>query len=240
VVAIPIHAGSFEIPNVRGLPVPNDPEMLKWLENEWNARRLTRPQDAVTRLLQSPDDFLRKHPIINTFDCNAHGPTRAYFRNDRADALRPGSLLGTRSLHTTESFNLETISGANAYGYAFPVQGVYTSKSNAPLWYTLDGNGPAMMLTAKLTGCTFVATAGTGTNVQVTHLQPEQVSGLEVSKSMQGPGRSAYGQEQYDFDKRSINIIGVRVGGRWNIWAQKLVKNASPPKILSVKRIWPL
>jgi hypothetical protein len=192
-------------------------------------------------LLQTPEEFLRKYPIINTFDCAMHGPTEAYLRNDRTDALRPGSRLGTLNFHTTESFNLESVSGANAYGYRFPVHGVYTSPSSGgPLWYTLDNSGPALMLTAKLTGCTFVATAGMGASTQVTHLQPHQETGLALNTRMQGPGRSAYGRLRYDFDTRSINIIGVRHGGRWQIWAQKLVKNSPAPKILSVNRIWPL
>lgn len=215
--------------------------MLRWFQDEWAAGRLTRPQDAVVRLLQAPELFLRKHPLVNTFDCTAHGQTRAYVRNDRADAQRPGSKLGTYSMKTTESFNLEMVSGANAYGHAFPVHGIFTSPSSGgPLWYTLDATGPAMMLTAKLTGCTFIATAGPGGSVQVTHLQPHQESGLALNTRMQGAGRAAYGRLRYDFDKRSINIVGVRTGARWTIWAQKLEKNSPTPKILSLNRIWPL
>lgn len=218
----------------------NPDPMAQYFQTEWNANNLTRPQAAVMTLLQSPQEFLRKHPILNTFDCAAHGPTRAYFRNDRADALRPGSKLGTWKFHTTESFNLETVSGANKYGHQFPVHGVFTSQSSqAPLWYLLDATGPAMMLTAKLTGCTFVARAAAGGNVEVTHLQPHQETGLALNTRMKGGGNAAYGRLRYDFDKRSINVVGVRSGGRWQIWAQKLVKNAPAPKILSLNRIWP-
>lgn len=219
----------------------NPDPMGQYLQTEWNANNLTRPQAAVMALLQSPQDFLRKHPILNTFDCAAHGQTRAYFRNDRADALRPGSKLGTWKFHTTESFNLESISGANKYGHAFPVHGVFTGQSSqAPQWYVLDATGPAMMLTAKLTGCTFVARAAAGGSVEVTHLQPDQESGLDLNRRMKGPGNAAYGRLRYEFDKRSINVVGVRAGGRWQIWAQKLVKNTHTPKILSLNRIWPV
>ncbi len=221
--------------------MPESPEMRAFIQSEWNAGRLTRPQAAVMKLLQNPESFLRQHPVINTFDCAAHGQTRAYFRNGGSDALRPGSRLGTARMHTTESFNLESISGANSYGYEFPVHGVYTSPSSGgPLWYTLDATGPAMMLTAKLTGCTFIATAGAGGAVNVTHLQPHQETGLQLNTRMLGAGRAAYGRLKYDFDTRSINIIGARHGGRWQIWAQKLDKNARPTKLLSLKRIWPL
>lgn len=221
--------------------MPESPEMLAFMQGEWNARRLTRPQDALISLLQSPETMLRKHPIINTFDCVAHGVTKAYFRNGGADALRPGSKLGTARMHTTESFNIESVSGANCYGCAFPVHGVYTGQSSAaPLWYALDASGPAMMLTAKLTGCTFVAKAGVGTDVMVTHLQPHQETGVELNTRMLGPGRAAYGRLKYDIDTRSINIIGLRHSGRWQIWAQKLDKNATPTRLLSLHRIWPL
>ncbi len=220
--------------------MPETPEMRAYMEAEWNARRLTRPQDAVMRLLQDPETFLRKHPIINTFDCAVNGETRAYFRNDRADALRPGSRLGTLSMHTTESYNLESVSGANCYGYAFPVQGVYMGQSGGAIqWYTLDATGPAMMLTAKLTGCTFVARAGIGASVEVTHLQPQDESGLDLNRRMAGVG-AAYGRLKYDLDTRSVNVMGVRHGGRWHIWAQKLDKNATPPRILSLTKIWPV
>ncbi len=213
----------------------------EWFQQEWNSGRLTRPQDALARLLQNPEGFIRKHPIVNTFDCAAHGQTRAYIRNDSADAHRPGSVLGTLRLHKTESFNIEMISGANANGHAFPVHGVYTSLSGGgPVWYTLDGSGPAIMLTAKLTGCTFIATGGTGNAVLVTHLQPQQglETGLQLNTRMKNVG-STYGQLRYDLDTRSINVIGVRSANVWSIWAQKLVKNSTPPQILSVHKIWP-
>jgi hypothetical protein len=220
--------------------MPEQPEMRAFFNQEWAAGRLTRPMDAVMELLRSPEDFLRKHPIINTFDCAMSGATNAYFRNDRADALRPGSKLGTLSMKTTESFNLESVSGVNAYGYAFPVQGVYTAPSNGPIvWYRLDATGPAMMLTAKLTGCTFTVRAAGGGAIEVSHLQPNQETGLQLNTRMKAVG-AAYGRLKYDFAVRSVNVMGVRHGGGWKIWAQKLDKNANPPKILSLNRIWPV
>ncbi len=215
--------------------------MQGWFSTEWAEGRLTRPRDAIISLLRAPEEFLRKYPIINTFDCAAHGTTLAYLRNDRADAKRPGSRLGTKRLHTTESFNLESVSGANQYGARAPVHGVHMTQSSAgPAWYRLDGHGPAMMLTAKLTGCTFVARAAAGQAVEVTHLQPHQEDGLQLNRRMRGGGRSAYGRLKYNLETRSINVIGVRSGARWKIWAQKIEKNGTVPTIRSVKRIWPV
>jgi hypothetical protein len=220
------------------------PQMLAYFQGEWNAGRLTRPQNAVTGLTQNPEIFLRKHPILNTFDCATSGVTNAYLRNDRSDALRPGSKLGTLNMHKTESFNLESVSGVNSYGYTFPVHGVHMGQSTVSVdeisWYALDATGPAIMLTAKLTGCTFVARAGKTLNtVEVTHLQPHNETGLDLNTRMKSEG-AAYGRLRYDLDTRSINVVGVRTASGWQIWAQKLDKNASPPKILSLNRIWPV
>lgn len=220
--------------------MPVDPQMLQYFQGEWNAGRLTSPQNAILNLIQDPRNFLRKHPIQNNFDCNAHGVTQAYFRNQGADAKRPGKMLGTKRYHTTESFNLENVNGQNAYGSSFPVHGVCMGQSHlGPNWYRLDHTGPAVMLTAKLTGCTFVARAAPGGAIEVTHMQPSQETGLALNQRMQGGGRMAYGRLRYAYDTRSINIIGVRSGGRWRIWAQKLNKNATPLRIVSLNRIWP-
>jgi hypothetical protein len=218
-----------------------DQQMQNWFNNAWANGTIMRPQDAVLALLQGPEDFLRKHPIVNMFDCRQNGVTQAYFKNDRQDALRPGSRLGTLNMHTTESFLLENTTGHNFYGYQFPVHGVYTGPGDQPpVWYRLDGSGPAVMLTAKLTGCTFVAKPAGGW-VDVTHLQPTQnIDGLQLNRDMNTGSKSAYGRLRYDYDVRSINVVGVRVGNAWQIWAQKLDKNANPIRLLSLTKIWPL
>lgn len=219
--------------------MPFDQNVQDFLDAERNAGRLTRPNAALSRLLADPRAFLSKHPIVNTFDCAAHGQKGAYLTNDRADAKRPGSRLGTLNMHTTESFGLTSYNDANLYGHQFQVHGVYTSRSREPQWYTLDLTGPAIMLTAKLTGCTFVARAGAGNTIEVTHMQPHHETGDALNRRMRGHGNKAYGRLKYDYNSRSVNVIGVRRNGRWKIYAQKLVKNGHEPRIVSVKRIWP-
>lgn len=63
---------------------------------------------------------------------------------------------------------------------------------------------------------------------------------MALNTRMKVPGNAADGRLRYEFDKRSINVVGIGVAGRWLIWAHKLVKNAPAPKILSLNRIWPL
>jgi len=215
--------------------------MQEFFDAEWEAGRFTRPSNALNSLIQNPQSFLRKNPIVNTFDCAAHGQTTAYIRNDNTNAKRTGKVLGRLRYHKAESFNIEQSSGANSYGHTFNVHGVFTGPSNvAPVWYTLGNTGPSVMLTAKLTGCTFVARAGAAAHeVDVTHLQPTAESGRTLNRRLRGGGRAAYGRLKYDYAKRSINVIGVRHNGHWRIWVQRLVKNSHEPRVLGVKRIWP-
>lgn len=222
--------------------MPVDPAMQAYLDAEWNAGRMTRPSTALANLQQNPENFLKRHPLVNTFDCTAHGLTNCYIRNDRTDARRPGSVMGTHNFHSAESFNLEMVGPANAYGHSFPVHGVHMTQSSAgPNWYAMDNTGPAIMLTAKLTGCTFIVRAGaTPGSIEATHLQPHQESGLALDQRMQIGGQAAYGRLKYDFAKRVVNVIGVRSGGVWRVWVQKLEKGAGKkPTIRSVHRIWP-
>lgn len=221
--------------------MPDDPQMQQYFDNAWQAGTLIRPATAVTMLQNAPGDFLRKYPIVNTFDCMRHGPTQAYISNGSDQAKRPGSKLGTLSMKSTQAFNIAMVSGANSYGTPFQVMGIYTKPSGSDVvWEVLDNTGPAIMLTAKLTGCTFAVRAGgTPGSALVTHVQPYQESGLQVNTRMKQDSDIAYGRLDYDLDTRSVNIVGVRLGGAWQIWVQKLEKNASAPTILSCKRLWP-
>ncbi|KPF69863.1 hypothetical protein IP84_02845 [beta proteobacterium AAP99] len=219
--------------------MPIDPQYWAWLNAEWNAGRLMRPGAALTALRTHPRNFLRKFPIQGNFDPMVSGMTTAYLFNGAA-GQRPGAILKTARMHTTETFNIQPMPGQLGEGHPFPVHGVHTGQSSAgPVWYRLDGGGPDLMLTAKLTGCTFVArpVAGTPGAVEVTHLQPHNETGQQLNARMDVPGQQAWGRFKYDIDSRSVNVIGVRVAGQWKIYAQKIDKHAMT--IRSVHRIYP-
>ena len=95
------------------------------------------------------------------------------------------------------------------------------------------------MLTAKLTGCTFVVRRNDKGVIEATHLQPNsKLDGKTLHKSMQKDhGKSAYGKLKYDIDKRSINVIGIRKGTTWEVWVQKIEKHQLT--IRSVHKIFP-
>ena len=49
----------------------------------------------------------------------------------------------------------------------------------------------------------------------------------------------AYGRLDYNFDKRTVTILGVRSGGRWRIFAQKWNKlDQKTPSVISVHEIF--
>jgi hypothetical protein len=71
----------------------------------------------------------------------------------------------------------------------------------------------------------------------VAHLQPDQETGLQLNTRMKVEGREAYGRLDYDFESRTINVIGVRSTRGWEIYTQKLEKHHL--YIRSVHRLFP-
>lgn len=207
-----------------------DPKWKDLFESYWNSGEWTRPNEALNQLRNNPASFLKKYPILNMFDCSASGPTQAHFANytDIKGGLRPGSILGTKRMHKTQGFRVQNMQFSNGEGFPFTVQGVFTRQSSgAMLWRVLDNTGPDIMLTAKLTGCTFAVKPGYRPGeVRVIHLQPHQETGLELNRRMKAVNAAeTYGRLNYNYESRTINIIGVRSGGKWQIFAQKLDKH---------------
>ena len=214
--------------------------ILNYLQAAWANGTLTRPSVALQNLRNNPRNFLEKFPIQGNFDPSVSGVTTAYIVNGPV-GQRPGSTLKTLNMHATETFIIQPRAGQAGEGDQFQAHGLFTVQSNLrPQWYTLDNTGPDIMLTAKLTGCTFVARPaanGVAGAVDITHMMPNQETGLQLNQRMNTHGQKAWGRLKYDIDTRSVNIIGVRVGGHWKIYAQKVEKHALT--IRSVHRIYP-
>ncbi len=219
---------------------PLDPQWKDFFESNWKSGFWMRPTAALQKLRANPADFLKRYPILNTFDCAISGVTQAFFANyTPGDARRPGTILKTFKMHKTSAFRVSFKQFQNGEGDSFPAVGIYTGKSSAgPAWCLLGNTGPDIMLTAKLTGCTFVARAGGQPGqVEVTHLQPHEETGLQLHERMKVRGQEAYGRLNYDIDSRSINVIGVRSSKGWEIFTQKLEKHHLA--IRSVHRLFP-
>lgn len=220
-----------------------NPEYRTYLNNEWNAGRLLRPGVALQQLRAEPRKFLRTYPIQNNYDPAASGVYQVHLFNG-GGGHRPGTVLRTQNLHATQSFTLQGGIGQLGEGHPVWVHGLFTAAANAAapiVWYRLDANGPDLMVTAKLTGCTFVARAVAGApgSVDVAHIQPTVAeNGVQLNNRLAATaGQLTYGRNSYDITSRSINVIGVRVGGQWKIYAQKLDKHHFA--IRSVHRIFP-
>jgi len=223
----------------KGEFMPGDPQYWAYLNAEWNAGRLMRPSAALQMLRTDPRGFLEKYPIQSNYDPPVNAVQMVYIFNG-GGGHRPGSVLKTARMHTTGSFTIQPQPGQLGEGTTFWAHGLSTGQSSvAPVWYRLDGGDPDIVLTAKLTGCTFVArpVPGHPGEVEVVHLQPHNETGLALNQRMVVPGQEAYGRLKYDIADRSINVIGVRRAGAWKVYAQKLEKqNLS---IRSVTRIYP-
>ena len=222
-------------------PMPMKAEYAAWIESQWREGNLMRPLAAVTRLSTDPEWFLSHYPVLRVLDPAQSGIINVCIMNDAA-GKRPGSLLGTNRMHSTESFKVQTGVGINGEGYEFPVHGVRTTPASVSKeWYTLDSTGPALMMTAKLTGCTFIVRAGAvAGNVSVAHVQPDaNTNGLDLcARESEVAGQHCYGRSQYDFETRSVNIVGIRNAvGTWKIYAQKIEKHSLT--IRSRKLIYP-
>lgn len=219
--------------------MPIHPDWRVFYESRWTSGEWMRPAAALQALKTNPANFLKKYPILNTYDCNASGVHQAYFANYTAtDARRPGRILGTLRMHEATGFRVNTAQFKQGEGDMFPLHGLYTGlSSQAPAWYQLGNTGPDIMLTAKLTGCTFVARPGAQGQVEVAHLKPDQETGLQLNTRMKVPGQDAFGRLSYDIDSRTVNVIGIRTGTNWQVFTQKLEKHKFA--IRSVHRLFP-
>lgn len=93
-------------------------------------------------------------------------------------AQRHGSVLGARNLHTAQDFKFSPALDMGKANVQISVQFVqmYAHTTIAGIqWYTLAGGGtPDIMITTKLTGCSFLVRE-VGGNVECAHVQPNGI-----------------------------------------------------------------
>src|SRR5688572_3261992 len=163
------------------------------LKAYYDSGELKRPTVALQELQQNPEKFLKTFPITIDESPLPSGLRTAYMKNGRV-GWRPGSKLGTLNMHKTQEFIFSVM---QPDGHSFQCQYVRMDPSNQGIqWYAL-ANTPDVMLTCKLTGCSFVVRQN-GTNVEVAHLQPKDETGLQLNQRLVGGGQKAYGRMKYD------------------------------------------
>ncbi len=216
--------------------------IVDYFKGEYAAKRLTTPYDAYRALTGNAENFLRKYPVDIDEGSSANSSVRTSYIINGGEGRRPGSVMGVRAMKTTESFRIRERPDAEltdrACYYPFPAHFVAMIPSNRNInWYPLTG-GPDVMLTCKLTGCSFVVRKENG-QVEAAHLQPTDEDGLDLNRRLAQPGQKAYGRLDYNFDKRAVTILGVRSGGQWRIFAQKWNKlETKTPSVISVHQIF--
>jgi hypothetical protein len=208
------------------------------------------PLTAFNRLMNDPAKFLSRYPVRIAGAAMPSGVIQYHLnnRNYGNKTSRPDNILGTRSMHGTEAFSIS--SGASPMCHSFNAYSIEMVQSNVtPIaLYTLPTGGPNIMVTGALTGCSFIIDHGPGGTIRCAHLQPNGETGAQLHARLKPLGYAkVYGRERYDhlYDStnplsydRTVTIIGVRNGGKWKVFAQKL-DMMNDFSIRSVHRIWP-
>jgi hypothetical protein len=126
----------------------------------------------------------------------------------------------------------------------FPAHSIYMVEGNTPYnvvaldGYVLDGNGPDIMVTGMLNGCSFLMKANADkTQVRCAHLRPAaganggEMLNVRMVNNAQFHGDAGalavYGRNNYPntLSGRSSTVIGVRKGGVWGIYQQQFDGN---------------
>lgn len=228
-------------------------------------RNALTPADAHARLLSNPEDFLKRFPI-KMFGTGANTPSgESHYAIVNRDprplevSKRPSSVFGKVILHDTESFDIKPASllGPNDHGHQFQAHSIHMDEGAAAMNpYRLDANGPSIMVTGELSGCSIVMRPVQGGGVDIAHVKPRPTqagqnggpstpaqTGQELYDELKGTHSDAkiYGASgtsgQYDSADRRVSLIGVRTHGQWSLFAQKV--NSTDRRIRSVHQIFP-
>lgn len=225
-----------------------DPAILKVFLDSYENGDLLDPQQMLPKLRTDPKEFLRNYPTAINERPGPSAEIAAYLHHlgntAQSPPLRPGKVLGTRRMHATAGFHIHCSAGVPASTHAltravFRAHYVEMRLSTAPVaWYPLVA-GPDLLLTCKLSGCSFMVRDNVGV-IECTHIKPSGVAGSALQQHLQTtyPGATVFGAHtDYDSAKHTCTIIGVRRGGQWKIYAQKQV--AQLVQSLGVKRVYP-
>ncbi|BBL99926.1 hypothetical protein [Microbulbifer sp. GL-2] len=206
------------------------------------------PANALNQLQTNTSNFLKTFPIRIYGDPGASAVTQ-YCIGNGGNSYRPGTVLGTHNMHTTESFQIR----GNAFYLAtnphlFFTHSIHMDVGAANLgFYRLpSATGPSMMVTGQLSACSFVIRPVVGsTALDVAHVQPAAVNGDTLRNNLAATYGTAfvYGTSNqrgfYNGANRTVSVIGIRTGTNWKIYAQKHDRTTGDYRILSVYEIYP-
>lgn len=199
------------------------------------------------RLTTDTVKFLKRHPLKIRVHTGITGPNIFYVTDDGI-APRPGDLLGTRRMHNSLAFKLDPTrlftnpTAQPTAQVSFSAHALAVSPSNAPVTYTLDATGPALMLTTELSGCAINIAPGAGNTLVISHLQPTGESGTAVVDRLTTAGASQVfgkhaGPDHYFANP--VSVVGVRGTNGWKIYAQFKNVDYFVRSVVKVMEIYP-
>ncbi len=204
------------------------------------------PAQALLELEHQTNTFLSKY-AVRIFGDPSGSHVASYRIEDGAPSERPGSILRTKNMHTTQSFQVRAraaAAGNNPAGSvwftAHSVKMFHSDNISAIGTYTLPvAGGPNLMVTGQLSGCSFaIHDVGDGSLV-VAHIQPgTHLAARPLQHALQAipDWTIVYGRDDYSHD-RVATIVGARVGGRWHIWVQKQDRTTGDYQIRKVEQL---
>lgn len=205
------------------------------------------PAQALAKLRDNPKRFLRNYYVVTERAMRQSGPTAYLFggtgyRDLQGNAVhdrtaRPGRFLGSLNMHRSRNFKFTQNQGqlldAPVQVMAWHIDVAPSSGlalGNLPATRVSRDNGPEIVLTTLLNGCSFVCEP-TPTHVLMAHIQPTGgVNAAQLESSLingggfgGGGGHNATvfgGARCYTALTNDVTIIGVRSGQRWRMFAQ--------------------
>lgn len=177
------------------------------------------PTQALLQLRTNPRAFLWDHPVSVAGGSIGGVRTAAFGAGNRKWRFNVDSAGLMEEEVSTQVWNFPMI-----------------QKNQAVVWGTVpsthvNGTNPLIVVTGMLTGCTVAISKVSDTELHLSHVQPGGVrpSGLETENQMrqsavlngQAPTHF-YGPSKYLNGCNCAHVIGVAVGGAWQLWGQGL------------------
>ena len=213
------------------------------------------PVAALQNFRNHPRTFLQHNLVgVGDFIGAASGVVNnVYFQTTGYEvAQRYGSVLGSHRTHTAQDFKFAPTLDPGKPNVQVNVQFIQMyafATVGAIQWHALTNAGPDIMITTKLTGCSFLVRLNAG-NVECAHVQPNAVGNppqtgqaLREFLSTQHAGgytslfgRGRTGNKGYEATE-GATVLGIRNNNGWRIYAQRLVAGQNTFK--DVERVYP-
>ena len=190
------------------------------------------PAQAHTALLSTPEQFLRMNClslVVAAQTSNGVHPLYLDYPMFGIDVYRRKKYR-TWKKAKTQVFQISSQTGYGAGSeHAFQAHWLKMSEwNNSVSLYNisilnLDNTGPALMFTARLSGCT-IAVQQLGHQIALAHVRPNDIlSGKQLGQQMGRMRKMNLWTSVFsanDYGNYEANIVGHRHSGSWSIYAQ--------------------